>query len=137
MKARIAIHDGDFCYDDTMQRLFARHQAKWIVLVLANLLYFALINPESSKSLVLFGGFGLLAIDFFLVFKLILTVIGRLAGRPTIARNRVSLLGTGVVIVLLALQSIGQLSVRDAAAVVCVGVIFMFYSSYYRFGHRS
>jgi hypothetical protein len=95
------------------------------------------MNPESSKSLVLFIGFLLLAVDCFYLFKLLLHLLGTLTGRPGIVRNRLAGLMTLIVIVLLALQSIGQLSVRDTVAVICIGVIFLFYSTYYRFGHRS
>jgi hypothetical protein len=95
------------------------------------------MNPESSKSLVLFIGFLLLAVDCFYLFKLLLHLLGPLTGRPGIVRNRLAGLMTLIVIVLLALQSIGQLSVRDTVAVICIGVIFLFYSTYYRFGHRS
>jgi hypothetical protein len=104
---------------------------------IANFAYFSLINPVRSKSWVVFGGFILLAIDLFLLFRLSLYITGRLAGRQSLGRNRIAVLATTVVIVLLALQSIGQLSVRDAFAVLCVGIIFLFYSSYYRFGQRS
>lgn len=120
-----------------MKELLIRHRVKWIVLLLTNVLYFSLVNPDGSKSLVLFGGFLLLGFDLFLVFKLSLYVVGKLTGKPSLARNRVVGLATLTVVILLALQSIGQLSVRDAIAVVCVGVIFLFYSSYYRFGHRG
>lgn len=120
-----------------MKQLFSRKQFLVVALLVANGLYFTLMNPESSKSLVLFLGFLLLAIDFFLLFKLLLRTIAVVTGRRGIVRNRLAGLATLIVIILLALQSIGQLSVRDTVAVVCIGAIFWFYSTYYRFGHRG
>lgn len=120
-----------------MKQLLRRRHYALAALVLANGLYFSIFNPESSKSLVLFIGFMLLAVDFFLLFKLLLSVFDRLRGKTSSARNRLAGVGTLIVIVLLALLSIGQLSVRDTVAVVCIGVIFLFYGTYYRFGHRG
>lgn len=120
-----------------MRHFLIQYRYILLALILANMVFFCLVNPESSKSLVLFGGFFLLAADFYLGLKVVLLTAGRLLRRPSIGRNRVAGLVTLVIIVLLALQSIGQLSARDAVAVICAGVIFLFYSSYYRFGHHG
>ncbi len=117
--------------------LLMRERTWGLSLLLANLFYFSLVNPESSRSLVLFGGFFLLAVDLFLLFKLCLYLGGKLGGRQPAKINRLAGVATFVAILLIALQTIGQLSVRDAIGVICVGVIFLFYSSYYRFGHRG
>jgi len=115
-----------------------KHRYNWLILLgLVNLLYFSLLDPGANKSVVLFGGFLLLAADLYLLLRVVLFVLERLTGRQITLRRRMALLGTVVVIILLALQSIGQLSVRDALAVLGVGIIFVFYSSYFRFGRRS
>ena len=120
-----------------MQHLLTLLGRRQLLLLLANVVYFSLINPQGGKSLVLFGGFLLLAIDIFLFCRLCLKLSNRVFGKQPGPTNRVAGVATLVVIVLLALQTIGQLSIRDTVAVICVGLIFLFYSSYYRFGHRG
>lgn len=125
---------------DTIYLMLSYISTKHLVLVLGllilNIVGFTLINPLNSPSIMLFLGFGLLAADFFLMFYVLTRITQKIFGRPRHSARRVASILTGVVIVLLALQSIGQLSVRDTIAVSLVCCLVYFYLSYYRPSQR-
>jgi hypothetical protein len=55
-----------------------------------------------------------------------------LIGRPRQTSRRITLGLTVASIILLALQSIGQLTLRDGIVIVALLAIFWFYGTYYR-----
>jgi hypothetical protein len=99
---------------------------------MVNVAFFGFVSPLEGSSLLLFLGFGLLAIDMYLIIRGLLKLVALLTGYKWRHSRTFAVSGALIFIVLLSLQSIGQLSVRDAVAVVVVGSIFLVYSSYYR-----
>jgi hypothetical protein len=115
-----------------MQQLPRRHIAVFTLLLLANVAFFGFTSPLESSSALLFIGFGLLAVDLYLLLIGLLLLTGKIKGSQWKQPRIFAATWTVLLIVLLSLQSIGQLSLRDSVAVIVVGVIFLMYSSYYR-----
>jgi hypothetical protein len=111
----------------------------WFIagLLVANLVFFGLFSPTNSPSVVLGAAFLLLTLDIYLVIYTCLVGLGLLLNQPKVHSRRVAGLLTGTVMVLVALQSIGELSVRDGLAIVILAVIISFYSSYYGSRRRA
>jgi hypothetical protein len=103
----------------------------WIAV---NMLFFGLISPLERSSILLFAGFGLLAVDIYLLLTgLIQVAASRIRGKKWRHPRRFAVVWTFVCVALLSLQSIGQLSARDGIAAVIIAAIFLAYSTYYRF----
>jgi hypothetical protein len=116
-----------------MARFLSRRRTLGIiVLIILNLLCFGLLSPLESPTVVLFAAFGLLATDFFVCMYAFLRTCQRLFNRPKQPAKRPALIATGVIILLLALQSVGQLGPKDILAVLLLCGIAYFYLSYYR-----
>ena len=105
--------------------------------LVADALFFSSLNPYSSRSILLFAGFILLAATVYLCIQLIRRALAAVAGREVVPSRRLPLFLTLFVSILLALQSVGQLTVRDSVALVIVGVIVWFYSTYLRPQRRT
>ena len=105
-------------------------------LVGLNIVYFSFVSPRGADPAVLFGGFLLLAADIYSVFRLVGRVVGMVTGRSRRSR-RPTFVATCICVLLFALQSIGQLSIKDAAAFVIIGFIALFYSSYHRSNSKA
>ncbi|HEX8226246.1 MAG TPA: hypothetical protein VF572_00065 [Candidatus Saccharimonadales bacterium] len=99
-----------------------------IAAILTSVAYFSLTTPRSVQSVLLIVGFILLGLTLYGILTIILTVTG-LHGRLSV-RNRRSILITGTVfpVLLLMLQSIGQLTVRDILTLSGVFLIGIFYT---------
>jgi len=100
-----------------------------IILTGVNLLCFGLLNPLDSPTFVLFMAFAVLALDFFVLYYVLVRVSQKVFGHPKHSARRLGAALTGVTIILVALQSVGQLSVRDTVAVFLVCSIAYFYYS--------
>jgi FlaA1/EpsC-like NDP-sugar epimerase len=102
------------------------------ILVLADLLFFGRINPENSPSPLLFVAFALLAANFFVLWQAAIRAVELLLGRNQRHKRRLAVIGAGISVVLLALQSIGQLTLRDIIAFTALCGLFWLYLSYYK-----
>lgn len=102
------------------------------LILLADLLFFGLINPKNAASPLLFVGFLLLAASSAFFWYAVLWVSRVLVGRPKRLSRRLTIGLTVASVILIALQSIGQLTVRDGIVIAALLGIFWFYGSYYR-----
>jgi hypothetical protein len=132
--SKVADSSATFCYDCRMKRLRI-HRLAWLLAWIAvNMLFFGLISPLERSSILLFAGFGLLAVDIYLLLTgLIQVAASRIRGKKWRHPRRFAVVWTFVCVALLSLQSIGQLSARDGIAAVIIAAIFLAYSTYYRF----
>lgn len=101
-------------------------------LVIMNIICFGLLNPMEGPSVIFFVGFFVLALDCFVLIYLLIRLLQRLFSHPRQPAGRLSGIFTGIIMVLLALQSVGQLGIKDVVAVVLVCAIAYFYLSRYR-----
>ena len=103
-----------------------------LLLLLADLLFFGIVSPRDAASPLLFVGFILLGLSSGIVWYGLLRLSRIMVGLPKRGIRRLTLGLTLTTVVLLALQSIGQLTVRDGFVILVLLGIFWFYSSYYR-----
>ncbi len=91
------------------------------------LLYFCLMTPRSAPSIMLFVGFVVLGLLIRSVLRLVCIVTGLDSRMSTTYRRGILTGGTIVIVLLLMLQSIGQLTIRDVLTLGGLFVLGMFY----------
>lgn len=114
-----------------MKRLIKNRKSQYLlIIVVVDLLFFGLTDPSKVPSVLLVAGFVLLIATFYLAFSVVLEAIdGGDEVLPKRNRNIVPI-STAVLAFVIAMQSIGQLSIRDLLAVIPLAVLFLIYSSY-------
>ena len=100
-----------------------------IALLLGGMIFFSVTNPSDSQPAVLMAGFALILGILYSALRLISRLFN-LAERMRPGQHK-GLLFTGTVlpVLLLALQSLGQLTVRDVVTLVVLFVVAHFYVS--------
>lgn len=93
-------------------------------------LFFSLINPVKAAAVVTIVGFVLLVITLYVLIDFMLAVSERLIPFSAHAKRRMALATTLVLALLLAMQSIGQLTTKDILAVVPLAIVLSVYFSY-------
>jgi len=94
--------------------------------------FFMLTDPRQVASIVIIIGFLLLSLTLYLLISR-LCVASQLYGLPFGRQShRIALFGTGVIAGLIALQSIGELTVRDMLVAVPLSTVMYLYFSYGR-----
>lgn len=101
-----------------------------MALVLVDCLYYGLINPTKAYALVVVGGFALLIVNIYVGMTLLLMLVRRVVPLSIAVQRRVRAFTTAILGVLMAMQSIGQLTVKDLLALVPLVVVLLFYLSY-------
>lgn len=93
-------------------------------------LFFGLTDPKSISSPMLFVGFILLCLSVYSVAQLGVWAFAR-AGLKAGRRQRRAVVGmSAIVMMVLALQSIGQLTFRDVAVIAIFAVLGYLYVTY-------
>lgn len=94
--------------------------------------FFTLTDPAQVNSLVLIASFLLLSLTCYLLISR-LCAVAQLYGLPLgHPAHRIALFGTVVIVGLTALQSIGELSIRDMLVALPLGIVLYLYLSYSR-----
>lgn len=122
-----------------MIRKVLLHSRFWqgIALLCIDSLYFGLTNPGRVVAGGLIAGFLLLAITLYYLFTGVLAA-ARLYGISLgPQRKRLALFATAVAGGLLAMQSMGQLSIRDMLVVGPLAIMLYIYLGYGRSGRTS
>lgn len=102
---------------------------KLLVCLIADGLLFSSTDTSNSSSIILMIGFiVLMTTVYYLLFNLL--SIGRLYNAKFKHQKRLAASLSGVIAILIALQSIGELSPRDAAVLLPLGALIYLYSSY-------
>lgn len=102
------------------------------VLASLDIIFFSTVNPTKAPSLLLFAGFALLGCNLLGLWYALLWVSRNLVSLPKGRIRKPTVVATIVSLVLLALQSIGQLTLRDVLAIAALTAIVWFYASYSR-----
>ena len=92
--------------------------------------YFSLTEPNAGNSLMLIAGIGLLAISVYVWVGLAVRCGAAFWPTPARGQRRLTTFLAVVVMVLILMQSIGQLSWRDFAAIIPFAVAFYVYLAY-------
>jgi hypothetical protein len=90
-------------------------------------LFFILTDPKSISSPVLIFGFVMLGLSLYCILRLILLMTGLQTRLPKAYRRGLLLSGTLLPVLLLMLQSIGQLTLRDILTLGGLFAIGIFY----------
>lgn len=113
----------------SVDRLLQRRSHQILAIGIADGLFFGVTDPEKAASGLFIVAFVLLVVSLY-VIMLGLSDIGARYGLRVKHRKRVSLTVSAFISGMLALQSIGQLSVHDLAVVVPLVALGYFYFSY-------
>lgn len=114
-----------------MHRLFHNRSLRALaVVLLLDALYFSFVPPSPGRSIVLLGGYILLAATFYTGLEVFLRALRAVFDRPRLHLHRLAVAGTIVGVILVALQSIGQLSLRDVLVALGLAVVGYLYSVY-------
>ena len=95
-------------------------------------LFFSLVNPLSAHALIIVLGFGLLVLTIYLSIDLLLGLAQRVVAFSAGLRRRLLDASTMLAGLLLAMQSIGQLALRDLLVIMPLVAVLAFYVSYQR-----
>lgn len=98
--------------------------------------FFTLTDPGKIDSVFLIIGFVLIAVTLYLLMSRLFALGGTYGLRFDRRSRQMALFGTGVIITLLALQSIGELTLRDLLVSVPFGIVAYAYLSYGRNKHH-
>jgi hypothetical protein len=101
------------------------------LLLIVDACIFTLVNPHQAPSLVIEGAYLLVVITFYLLLAQFLKLVGKLIGLPLYTQKKLTLIATVCAAVLIGMQSIGQLALRDLLAIIPLVIVLYFYLSYY------
>lgn len=101
------------------------------LLLLVDCLFFGFFAPQSSAFIVI-PALLLVILNIYVLVKVLLYVVGRFVTLKTQVARRITVILTGSVSILLALQSIGQLTLRDVLTLIPLMTVLYFYLSYTR-----
>lgn len=108
-----------------------------LALAALDIVFFATTNPDKVPSALLIVGFVLAALSVYVMWRLVFAAAA-IYGLPVRDRGRRPALFLGFVCAAaLALQSLGELTLRDIVVLVLFAVITYMYTSYGRSGNRS
>lgn len=93
-------------------------------------LFFSLVNPVQAYAIVIVVGYLLLVLTLYVLIDFLLAVSERIIPFSPHTKRRMALATTLVVALLIAMQSIGQLTVKDVLAVVPLIIVLSIYLSY-------
>jgi hypothetical protein len=94
-------------------------------------LFFGLTDPSKVNSLFLIAGFILLGLSLYLLVQIVLSFLEKL-GFKINNRRKIAVFVVILSCLLLALQSIGQLSARDVLIIIPLAILLYIYAAYVR-----
>lgn len=116
-----------------MQKLGAIiHQNRFLFgLLVVDILFFGLVSPDDHAALAI-PAFVLLVITSWYICRGVMAYIGKITGVRRQIQRRLSIVLVATFALMIALQSVGQLTVRDVATLLPLVVIGYLYLSYVR-----
>lgn len=100
-----------------------------ILLLLIDILFFGLFSPNDS-SFVIVPALVLLVLTLFVLLTLITDYVANIVTVKSRAKKRFIMTATACGAIILALQSTGQLTVRDVATLLPLAAVLYLYLSY-------
>ena len=101
-------------------------------LLILDIVFFGSINPRNAYALVVVLGFVLVVLTLYVVVDLLFVLVDRVISLRPMTRHRLHTSITMLGALLLAMQSIGQLTIKDMSAIVPLVLVAAFYLSYQR-----
>jgi hypothetical protein len=109
---------------------FLQIPKRLVLLLVLDLLFFALVNPASSNSLIVILGCLLLGLTLYTIFRALGRILTALVAVSDLTQRRLSIFAAALLMFLLLMQSIGQLSRRDILAALLLAAALYLYVSY-------
>lgn len=106
---------------------FKKQLIKVCAAIAVSLLFFSLVPPTSIPLVMLVVGFIMLGMLLYGIFKLILLVTGLQERLKPLQRRSILLLGVCLPLLLIMLQSLGQLTMRDTLTLSGLFIVGVFY----------
>lgn len=107
-----------------------RHIKICAALIAADCLVFSLVNPRTASAMWLIAGFVLLGFTFFGLAGLLAGSLKGYGEQTHRAGKRFLRYGAAITLALVGLQSVGQLTVKDVAALIPFVIIAYLYFGY-------
>lgn len=101
-----------------------------VALFVLDALFFTLVNPVNAYAIIIVVGFVLLIFTLYVLIDFLLALGERIIPFSAHTKRRMALASTLVLGLLIAMQSIGQLTVKDVLAVIPLVVVLSLYFSY-------
>ena len=101
-----------------------------IPLLVADIVFFSLVNPLSSNSFMIIIGCLLTALTIYIVLRALTRLLGVFISMSQPTQRRFAIFMTLLLMFLLLMQSIGQLSIRDILAIVPLMIVLYIYLTY-------
>ncbi len=114
-----------------IQILKTRSFLELMAVIALDAIFFGITNPGKVNSLWLIVGIVLLGISLYVVIKILLVFLVKL-GFKIKNRRKLAIFTASLICFLLALQSIGQLSIRDVLIIVPITVLLYVYLTFIR-----
>ncbi len=99
-----------------------------VLSLLAGSIFFAFTSPSSLSSPILVAGFLCVFLAAYFALRLLLCIMGFTQRLTPFVRSLTAWGGAGIVTVFLAMQSIGQLTKRDAITMLILFAVGCFYA---------
>lgn len=113
-----------------MQKHAKRKLIRLAALFIFDALFFSLVNPVKAYAVVIVVGYVLLIITLYVLIDFLLAVSERIIPFSAHTKRRIALATTLVSALLIAMQSIGQLTMKDVLAVIPLIIVLSVYFSY-------
>jgi len=101
-----------------------------MLLLGADLVFFSLANPNSGQTVVVVIASALLALTFYCLYRTVALVLGEAIGFGERAQKRLAKFAAVFSIFLILLQSVGQLSAKEALGASILAIVLYIYISY-------
>lgn len=117
-------------------RLLIRNVNFWSILaiILIDTIFYSFTNPETGSTLLLILGFLVIALTVYIFLNAILRFVTSYGISNRRYSHRISLFSSGVLIGMMALQSIGELTMKDILIFIPLSSILYMYITY---GHKK
>jgi Ca2+/Na+ antiporter len=102
---------------------------RYVLLAAIDCAFFGLVSPDSN-AFVIIPAFILVMLSIFAILTLIVGYVGKMFVVKPSNQRRIVLMLTASIAAIIALQSVGQLTVRDVATIVPLILVLYLYVSY-------
>jgi hypothetical protein len=107
-----------------------RRLIRLVLLFGVDVLFFSLVNPVKAYAIVIIVGFALLVMTLYVLIDFLLALGERIIPFSLSTKRRIAQASTLVLGLLIAMQSIGQLTIKDILAVIPLIIVLSIYFSY-------
>jgi hypothetical protein len=120
-----------------LKALTNKHVWSITILLVVDSMFFSITNPSKGSSFMLIVGFLFLALTIYYIFSQLLKILSFYGFSNGKHSRRLTYYFTGLIAGLLALQTIGELTLKDAVILTPLSLVLYFYVSYTRFRFNS